>query len=235
MPVIRNTSADIDIQGLRQLAGLNGDRSINARLESLLPEILADINGIELITASTCYEVVAVEKITPGKIKLDGGVTLEAPLLAHRMAKASHILFGVATIGGAMAKAIRECFKNGRNVKAILMEELANAALFETANGLHSVAEGQASRMELSTSGPLSPGDHEGFGLDQQAGAVALAGADELGITMTRTGLMNPIHSASVVIGLGRKMRKWTRIDDCNTCRSRKKCGHYLRSLETAA
>jgi hypothetical protein len=235
MPVINDQTFDLDIPKLEKLAGLNGVRVINSRFKELLPEILAETNDSALIAPSICYEVVAVQEITPGKIKLASGATLEAPLVAHRMAKASHILFGIATIGGAMAKTVNRCFKDGKNLKAILMEEVANAALFETANGLHSLAEEQASRMGLSISGPLSPGDHDGFGLDQQAGVLALARAERVGITMTKTGQMHPLHSASVVIGLGRKMRKWTRIDDCKTCKSRKKCSHYLRSLESTA
>ena len=235
MPVINDQTTGLDIPRLEGLAGLNVCRPSNLRIKNLLPEILADINDTTLLEPAKSYEVVAVRKIAPGKITLDSGVTLDAPLLAHRMARASQILFGVATIGGAMAEAVRRCFRDGRTVKAILMEEVANAALFETANGLHSLAEEQASLMGLSTSGPLSPGDHDGFGLDQQASVLALAGADNLGITMTQTGQMYPIHSASVVIGLGKNMRKWTRIDDCRTCRSRDKCGHYRRASESIA
>ena len=235
MPVIRNISADLDIQKLQELAAVNGNSPISARLEGLLPEILIDINRNKLIVPSMCYEIVAVHKITPGKITLNNGDILEAPLLAHRIARASHILFGVTTIGCAMAKTVRQCFKNGRNVKAVLMEEIANAALFETTNGLHSLAEEQARCMELNASGPLSPGDHEGFGLDQQATVLALAGAESLGITMAQTGQMWPIHSVSFVIGLGKQMQEWKRIDDCRICGSRDKCRHYLRSLEASA
>ena len=235
MPVINDQTAGLDIPKLEELVGLNGHRAVNSRILDLLPEILADINDGTLLKPAKCYEVVAVRKIRSGKVTLDSGVTLDTPLLAHRMARASQILFGIATIGGAMAEAVRRCFKDGKTVKAILLEEVANRALFETANGLHALAEEQASLMGLSTSGPLSPGDHNGFGLDQQASVLALAGADNLGITLTQTGQMNPIHSASVVIGLGKKMRKWTRIDECKTCRSRDKCGHYRRASESIA
>jgi hypothetical protein len=235
MPVINDKTFDLDMPKLERLAGLDGNRVISRRLKDLLPEILAETDRTALIAPSICYEVVAVEEITPGTMTLDNGAALQAPLLAHRMARASHVLFGVATIGGAMAEAVHRCFRGGKTVKAVLIEEVANAALFETANALHALAAEQAAGLGLSASGPLSPGDHDGFGLDQQATVLALAGADSLGIAMTRTGQMTPIHSASVVIGIGRRMRKWTRIDDCKTCRSRKKCGHYLRSLETAA
>jgi len=235
MPVIKDRKIEFDIRKLEGLAGLNVRRPVNSRIKDLLPEILADINDFTLLKPATCYEVVAVRKITPGKITMDSGATLDAPLLAHRMAGASQILFGTATIGGAMAEAVRRCFRDGKTVKAVLMEEAANTALFETVNGLHSIAEDQAALMGLSTSGPLSPGDHHGFGLDQQARVLALAGADNIGIAMTQTGQMDPIHSASVVIGFGMRMRKWTRLDDCKVCRSRDKCGHYRTALETAA
>lgn len=220
---------------LERLIGLDDLRPASARIRDLLPDILADINDDALVKPALCYEVIAVRKFGPGKVTLDGGTTLRAPLLAHRMAGASQILFGTATIGGAMAAAVRRCFREGKTLKAVLLEEAANAALFETINGLHALAVDEASLMGLCASGPLSPGDHDGFGLDQQASVLALAGAENLGIAMTKTGQMDPIHSASVVIGLGRKMRTWTRIDDCKTCRSRDSCGHYRRALETTA
>ena len=235
MPVIGNISADLDVHELGKLAAVNGSRSINTRLNALLPGILNEIERDRLIAPSLCYEIVALEKAGTGTITLDSGDSLKAPLLAHRMARASHLLFGVTTIGSVMAKTIRQCFINGKNVKAILLEELANAVLFETTNSLLCLAEKQASAMGLTASGPLSPGDQEGFGLDQQATVLALAGAEKIGVTLTGMGQMNPAHSLSVVIGLGKCMRKWTKIDDCKTCRSREKCRHYLTTLEVVA
>lgn len=206
-----------------------------SRLESLLPEILASIDRNKLIESSTCYEIVPVRKIQPGQITLGSGDVLRAPLLAHRLARASHILFSVTTIGTAIAENIRRCFDDGKNIQAIFMEELANIALFDATDRLRSLAERCATDMGLRASGPLSPGDFDGFGLDQQPIVLALAGAQRSGITMTQAGQMNPVHSVSVVIGFGKDMRNWTRLDDCNSCRSRDRCQHYLRMLEPAA
>lgn len=235
MPVIGHSSADLDVQALGKPAVLSGSAYTSARLSALLSGVLKEIERDRLIAPALCYEVVAVAKTSAGTITLDGGERLHAPLLAHRMARASHLLFGVATIGGAMAKTVRQCFTGGKNVKAILLEELANAALFETANRLQSLADERASDMGSSSSGPMSPGDVDGFGLDQQATVVTLAGAEKIGVTLTGSGQMNPVHSLSVVIGLGKSMRKWTKMDDCKTCRSRETCRHYQRTFEAAA
>jgi hypothetical protein len=234
MPVIRDKVFKVDLPKLEGIVGLPGRRHVNEWIRDLQPEILADINDGGLIEAASCYEIVRVQRAGRGTILLDGGVVLSAPLLAHRLARASHILIGTATIGGAMADEIRRCFGTGRHLKAVLMEEVANAALFETANDLETAAQQRAEDMALNASGPLCPGDHDGFDLDQQERVITLAGAGRIGITITRTGQMKPIHSASVVIGLGRNLRRWDRIDDCRKCRSRDRCGHYRRYLETA-
>lgn len=235
MPVSNDQEFERDIRRLEKLAGLNDSRPGSARLKGLLAEILADIDCIDLIAPSISREIVPVRTIKSGIIKLSGGAMLKAPLLAQRMARASHIMFGVTTIGSGMARAVRQCFRDGKSVKAVLLEELANGVLFEAADGLQPWAEERALAMGLCTSGPLSPGDREGFGLDQQGTVLALAGAENIGITMTRTGQMNPVHSMSVVIGLGERMRKWARIDDCEACRSHEKCRHYRAWLEAAA
>lgn len=235
MPVIDEQAIATATRGPGGYAGLPCSRQAAARVRALLPEVLAEVDERGLITPRICYEVVAVGRTRRGRITPEGGPVLTAPLLAHRLARATHMLFGTATIGAAMADEIRSCFSAGQNLKAVLMEEIANVALFEAANELLCAAQEQASRMGLSASGPLSPGDHEGFGLDQQATVLALAGAGRIGISLTSTAQMDPVHSASVVIGLGRNMRKWTRLDDCRSCKSRQKCSHYLRSLEPAA
>ena len=235
MPVICTKSTDLDIRALGKCTALSCSPSTSTRLNALLPGILDEIDRDRLIAPSLCYEIVAVEKTGTGSITLDSGDLLKAPLLAHRMARASHLLFGVTTIGSTVAKTVHQCFTGGKNVKAILLEEWANAVLFETMNRLQSLAEERAGDMGLTTSGPLSPGDLDGFGLDQQSTVLALANAAKIGVSLTRSGQMNPVHSLSVIIGLGKHMRKWTRMDDCKNCRSREKCRHYQSTLEAAA
>lgn len=232
MPVIDNQSTELSSRSLESLVTLPCSRRVTGRIRSLLPEVLSDIGNEGWIAPKSCFEIEAVERIGRGRVILDGGVTLFAPLVAHRLGRATHILFGAATIGTAMADEIRRCFTDGQNLKAVLMEEMANIALFEAANELLLAADHRASAMGLNTSGPLSPGDFEGFGLDQQGKVISLARADRLDITLTRAGQMHPVHSVSVIIGIGKKMRKWTRIDDCKACRSRDRCSHYLRCLD---
>lgn len=235
MPVISTPSTALDMQALGKLAALHVTPVLSTRLKGLLPGLLNQIDREELIRASVCFEIMKVEKTGIGFIKLFGGGVLEAPLLAHRMAPASHLLLGVATIGDSMAKTIRRYFADRQHLKAVLMEDLANAALFKIANSLKSLADQQASKRGMRASGPLSPGDHEGFNLDQQASILVEAKAERIGVGLTKSGLMNPAHSLSVVVGLGKNMRHWTKDEDCKSCRARDKCRHYLRFLETAA
>ena len=232
MPVVDNFTIEFQIQDADKLKSLSYTGSMHPRIRGLLPEILAYLHEADLVVPAISYEIVKIDSIKPGLISLRGGNTLLTPLLSHRLAGASYISFGVTTIGTGIAKTVSRWFAEGRHVKAYVLEEIANALLFKVSEKLQELIETQAALLGLSTGGPVSPGDHDGFEIDQQKTVLALAGAGAIGIKMTSTNQMDPVHSVSFVSGIGRKMKKWSRADNCSICRAREKCIHRLNYQE---
>jgi len=166
-----------------------------------------------------------VKSLSNGVIELEQGTRLHAPLLVHRLARASGLAFGVATIGNAFAETIEQLFKAGQQFKAVLMEEIANACLYKVSMQFQQRVDDEAGLINLQTSGTLAPGD-EGFDLSGQEQVLALADAAAIHVSLSASFMMKPRHSVSNVIGIGRRMQKWTQIENCSVCKSRERCPH---------
>lgn len=235
MPVVENIDIDFQLHDVDKLKSLGGSGSIHPRIRGMLPEILDCLKKDKLVVPGICFEIVKVDAISPGLVTLDGGRTLHSPLLSHRLARASSMSFSVATIGASIGETIRQWFADGRHVKAFVLEEIANALLFKLLEQMRVTIEAEAEKTGLTTSGPLSPGDHDGFDIDQQETVLAMAGAVNLGISMTTTNQMDPVHSVSVVTGIGKRIKKWSRLDNCSICRAREKCVHRINFEELTA
>ena len=73
-----------------------------------------------------------------------------------------------------------------------------------------------------------------GLALEAQGAVLRLAGADSIGISLSKGFVMHPLKSTSMVLGVGVDLpaSSWSR---CDTCNSREKCGVRARALAAAA
>jgi len=225
MPAVQDIEFDLDLAQVEQLRGIRGNTRLRPRIQGLLPEILGEIRERNLIAAAISYQIIPIDAVPEGRIELHGGTVLETVLLARRLAHATGLAAGAVTIGGRIGETISQWFSRGWALKAALLEEIANALLFRVSDRFQLIVYGEAQERGLHTSGPLSPGD-EGFGFDQQGKVLELAQADTIGISLSNMGFMVPVHSTSVVVGLGHGLPTWTQADNCQICRAREKCAH---------
>lgn len=223
MPVIYDIDAGFAADEVERLPGLLCRGRLHKHVLPMVTEILDDIEKHHLLQPALAYGIVPVKSKSNGVIELEQGSRLYAPLLAHRLARASGLAFGVATIGSAIAETIEQLFRAGRQFKAVLMEEIANACLYKVSMQFQQRVDDEAGLTNLQTSGTLAPGD-EGFDLSGQDQVLALSGAAAIHVSLSGSFMMKPRHSVSSVIGIGRRMQKWTQIENCSMCKSRERC-----------
>ncbi len=234
MPVIRDIDGSLEAEEVEKLPGFRCRGLMDKRVLSTLPEIMDDIERRKLIRPLLAYGIAPVKSINRGVIELEQGTRLHAPLLTHRLARASSLAFGVATIGNAIADTIGQLFKAGKQFKAVLMEEIANACLYKVSMQFQQEVDEVAGETSLQASGTLAPGD-SGFDLGEQDRVLALAGATCINVSLTDSFMMKPRHSVSNVIGIGRRMKKWTNAESCSTCPAYDRCQHRLAIAELSA
>ncbi len=225
MPIIDDIDISFEAGELEKLPGLQCRSKISKRMSAMVSEIIADITQDNLIHPSFTYGIVPVQSMHRGTIELEQGTRLYAPLLAHRLERATSLAFGVATIGNAISETIDQLFQAGKQFKAILMEEIANAYLYKVSMQLQHQVEEAAGTQDLQTSGTLAPGD-DGFDLDEQDRVLALAGAAGINVSLSESFMMTPRHSISNVIGIGQRMPSWTQLENCSLCAARDRCRH---------
>lgn len=225
MPVIDDFTLTIQPDEILQLRTVGANPRTRPRMATMIQEILDELEVQTLIQPRASYAFVAVTDMIPGQATLAGGTVLHAPLLTHHMAGAAHLVPVVVTIGQAIDAAISDCFTSGSSLKAVLLEEIANQFLFKAAEHCEKLIAAAAAGLNLQTSGTLAPG-HEGIAFDNQIKILELSGAGDIGIRMSRAGVMDPVHSTSFIIGAGARMRYWTQAENCQICPARVKCPH---------
>lgn len=197
------------------------------RTFGVIRSLLEQIQEQSLFEPRIAYHVEPVDRIETGCIGLQNQQELRAPIASHKLKKASHLLVGVCTLGSQVGDAVTRLFQDRKRLKAILMEELANCALFKLTRVLEAHADKEAGRLGLVASGPLNPGD-SGFDLSLQSQLLDMAGSSQIGVDITSTQMMAPQHSLSVVFGLGKRLQKWTQAQNCEDCRAAPKCPHRI-------
>lgn len=227
MPIVKGATLALTFEEIAQYPGLRCRGLARSKSADLLRSHLKEINSQSLFQPDFAYNIVPLEHISQGCMYLPGNKVLPAPIAAHRLKRASHVVLAVCTLGEEIDSAISQLFHRKKRFHAMIMEELSNYALFKLSGLLEERVTKEADGLGLMASGPLSPGD-DGFELSAQQLIIDLAGAADIGVNLSSGQMMNPRHSVSILYGLGKQMPQWTHAQNCEDCSSRERCKHRL-------
>ena len=203
---------------------LNCSRTLQPRFQREVREMHQFALEEKLLEPRLAYAALPITDIGEDWINLENGSKFTgANEVASNFAAADELVLAVGTIGEGLEKAIAEMFQNKNAIKALALEEVAVAAIFEFTNAVLSSIDGFAVSRELQASSPIYPG-HGDFGIEQQRRVFELASGDEIGMRVLKTDMLYPAKSISLVFGLGRDMPRWDRKKDCETCKAREHC-----------
>lgn len=174
-----------------------------------------------LVDAAWCYRIVPLDS-PPGAWLNAGGVSLHAPRLLPESGRLTALACAVCTIGPALERRVRALFEQRRASLAVALDQLGNEALFETARRVQDRIALAAAREGLSVAGELRPGD-PGLDTSAQGPVLRLADAARIGCRVNDGGLLEPLKSTSIVLGVGIDLPavEWSR---CDPCPSRDRC-----------
>lgn len=174
-----------------------------------------------LVDATWCFRIVPLDS-PPGAWLNAGGVSLHAPRLLPASGRLTALACAVCTIGPALERRVRALFEQRRASLAVALDQLGNEALFETARRVQDRIALTAAREGLSVAGELRPGD-PGLDASAQSPVLQLADAKRIECRVNNGGLLEPVKSTSIVLGVGIDLPavKWSR---CDPCPSRDRC-----------
>lgn len=225
MPAIADVKLSLRAEDVvREWTGSRA-RLNSPRMLARISEILALAKAEDWLRPAAGYRIHEVAVRGFGWMEVRDGSRLQAPLLAHRLATATHLALGVCTIGSTLEQRVSEWFAAGDRLRAVLLDEIGTLALFRLSEQVEQAIRETAAAQGLDASGVLNPGD-DGFSLGDQETVLRLVEGAAINVTATQTGMLLPRKSLSIVLGLGAKMPKWSRGESCARCKSRGRCPH---------
>ena len=141
---------------------------------------------------------------------------------------ASDIAVAFVTLGSKYDAAIARFSAQGENLDAYLLSEISLGALGKLTRRVEAFVRRSAYHVGLHAGSPIFPGEAQ-LGLDVQEQMLALAKAERIGMTLTKSGMLVPVKSLSMLIGIGSNMLRRSQKAACEQCASAKKCRQDCR------
>ena len=229
MPILREWNLPIDAD--KVLWGQGADpkvmRARRPKLVSLAEEVIAE--GIGLIQPAVVYERMRVVEFRHERLVVevpgDNGASkrgvFAGPLIAKELGPAQEVVAAVCTVGDGLSIYAESTFSKDM-VRALALDGLASAATEALSEAMCYQIEQMAAAEGLQTSVQLNPGMIGWPILEGQQQLFELVDAAAIGVALNSAGLMVPLKSVSLVVGLGREMN--TGGKTCDYCAMRELC-----------
>ena len=225
MPVIRDIPLSLKTRELLRRQGLGAGAKVRPELNILIRELLTSVKKARLLESAVAYEYYKVSSINSSQTSLEGDKAIHGSLIPAIFPEVKELSVILCTIGPRLEKQVTDYSKNNAVLQGMILDGIDSTAVDMMAlEALRRLASNVLSRgYEISS--PVNPG-MPGFPLTEQCNLLRLVNADEIGVSLTTSGVLVPRKSASVAIGIGAKMTKWIDAEVCARCSLRETC-HY--------
>jgi hypothetical protein len=227
MPIIRNVRLSLKTREVLRRQGLGRGAGIRPEIGILARDLLAAVKNSHLLEPAVAYEICAVTDITERKLSLDSGPAGHGRLLRSLVPGAKEITIALCTIGPRLEKKVTDYTSQGEPLRAMLLDGIGSAAVDSLAEEFCRFVANEASSRGYEASSPMNPG-MPGLPITAQWWLLELVPAQEIGVSLTSSGIMVPRKSTSMVIGIGPQMTRWTQAEVCARCHLSKACSYRI-------
>lgn len=229
MPVIRDIPLGLKIGEVLRRQGFRGHSKIRPEIKSLILELLATVESAHLLEPAAVYEYYKVTGMSPNQVSLEDDKAIQGPLIHTIFPEAKELAFVVCTIGPKLEKQVTHYSKSGETLRGMILDGIGSAAVDMLAPEACRIIASEVSSHGHQTSSPVSPG-WPGLPLTEQWNLFELVNTQEIGVSLTASGIMVPRKSVSMVMGIGPRMATWTGADVCARCSLRKTCPYRIQA-----
>ena len=229
MPVIRDITLSLKTREVLRRQGFKGHSKIRPQIKSIILELLAAVENAHLLEPAAAYEYYQVTGMSPSQASLEGNKAIHGPLLPTIFPKAKELAVLVCTIGPKLEKQVTDYSKSGETLRGMILDGIGSAAVDMLIPEACRLIASEASSHGHQASSPVSPG-WPGLPIEEQWHLLKLVPAEEIGVSLTTSGIMVPRKSASMVIGIGPQMATWTQAEVCARCNLRKTCPYRIQA-----
>ncbi len=229
MPVIRDIPLSLKTSEVLQREGLGGGAKVRPEIKSLIGELLASIDGNHLLEPAIAYEIRSITEMSPEQVSLEGNTVVHGSLIPSVFPKSKELAVAIGTIGPKLERQASDYLKQGEPLRGMLLDGIGSAAVDMLVPEAYQLIAGEVSPRGYEVSSPVNPG-MPGFPIKEQRQLLKIAPAGEIGVSLTSSGIMVPLKSTSMVIGIGPKMARWTRAEVCARCHLRETCPYRIQA-----
>lgn len=225
MTVIHDILLSLETGQILRRQGIRQYSSVRPEIEALIGELLVSTKDDHLLEPAIAYEIYPITKVDHHQLSLAGDTLLHGPLLTSLLSNAEEIAALVCTIGPKLENQVTDCLGRSELLRGLLLDGIGNAAMDSLTQEVCKLIMSAALRRGYQTSSPFSPGMH-GFPITEQWQLFQLVPAQQIGVSLTASGIMVPRKSASTVIGIGQQVTIWKQAEVCARCNLSRTC-HY--------
>ena len=225
MPVIRDIPLSLKTTEVLRREGFRRHSKIRPEIKILIRELLAIVKEARLLEPAVAYEYYTVSSMNGSQISLEGDKAIHGPLIPAIFPEAKELAVLLCTIGPRLEKQVTDYSKSGEAMRGMILDGIGSTAVDMMALEVLRRLASEVSSRGYEISSPVNPG-MPGLPITEQWNLLGLVNADEIGVSLTSSGIMVPRKSASMVMGIGPKMTRWTQAEVCARCSLRETC-HY--------
>jgi len=229
MPVIRDIPLSLKTREVLHREGFREHSRIRPEIKGLIRELLASAKKAHLVEPAAAYEIYSITKIDRDQLCLEGNKVVPGWLLPSLLPEAKELAAVILTISPRLEKQVTDYTNHGEALRGLLLDGIGSAAVDSLTQEVCKFMAGKASSRGYQASSPISPG-MPGLSLAEQWQLLKMVPAGEIGVSLTSGGVMVPRKSASMVIGIGPKMKTWARAEVCARCHLVATCPYRIQA-----
>jgi hypothetical protein len=229
MPVTRDITLSLNTGEVLRRQGFRGHSKIRPEIKNLILELLANVESAHLLEPVVAYEYHQVTGMSPKQISLKSDKAIQGTLLPTIFPEAKELAVLVCTIGPKLEKQVTDYSKSGETLRGMILDGIGSTAVDMLIPEACRLIASEALSHGQQASSPVSPG-WPGLPLAEQWNLFELVNTQEIGVSLTSSGIMVPRKSVSMVIGIGPQMATWTQAEVCARCSLRKTCPYRIQA-----
>jgi hypothetical protein len=191
---------DLDERRLGRFLGLRKKRQMSPAVERRIDNLSDRMK--DLVDPRVNFRLLAVDRVNPGKIRLQNGTAFESPKLAQTLKDARVACAFIATIGPALEKETDRLMENDHYADAYVLDVMASLAVEDVVEQFHRRMARRLRRKGQSVTLRFSPGYCDWPLKEQQTLFGQFKKTESLHVELSDTFLMSPRKSVSGVFGV---------------------------------
>jgi hypothetical protein len=184
---------------------------------------LAD--ATRLIRPAAVWDIYPIREFKHNRLVLTNGAKITGGPVTAVLAGATELVVAVCTVGDSISRVISQQQHNGQRMRAMFLDSLGSWAVGQLRLQLFRQLEYMAIDRGQHASTSLSPGESE-WPVTEQSVLFSLLDTQQIGVSLTKTMLMVPLKSLSLILGTGPGPLGSEGGSNCDFCTIRERCSY---------